>query len=245
MKNKVSFDSNLTKFGIGLFETIKVKQEPIDIDLHMDRMFNSMKQLDLDFNYEKEYLKQEILKHIKENKIFNKAIRLTVFDEGYNISTRNILYSKKMYEEGFKLNISPIKRGNSIIYKHKTTNYFESIYTKSYAAKNGYDDGLFVDVNNVVLECSMSNIFFVKDKKIFTPNSKLPILNGITKRRIIDICGELDIQVEESEIKLNQIKEFDFVFVSNSIMGMMKITHIDEVKYNEYNELFNKILSYM
>ena len=68
---------------------------------------------------------------------------------------------------------------------------------------------------------------------------------GTTKRRIIDICDELDIQVEESEIKLNQIKEFDFVFVSNSIMGMMKITHIDEIKYNEYNELFNKILSCM
>ncbi len=245
MKNKVSFDSNLTKFGIGLFETIKVKQEPIDIDLHMDRMFNSMKELDLDFKYEKEYLKQEILKHIRENEIFNKAIRLTVFDEGYNISTRNIPYSKKMYEQGFKLNISPIKRGDSIIYKHKTTNYFESIYTKNYAVEKGYDDGLFIDLNNIVLECSMSNIFFIKDKKIFTPNSKLPILNGTTKRRIIDICGELDIQVEESEIKLNQIKEFDFVFVSNSIMGMMKITHIDEIKYNQYNDLFNKILSCM
>ncbi|HSQ89065.1 aminotransferase class IV [Romboutsia sp.] len=245
MKNKVSFDSTLTKFGIGLFETIKVKEEPIELDLHMDRMFNSIKELNLNFKYEKEFLKTEVLTYIKENQIFDKALRLTVFDDGYNIYIRDIPYNEKVYKTGFKLNISPIKRGNSIIHKHKTTNYFESIYTKNYAIENGYDDGLFIDLNNTILECSMSNIFFIKDKKIFTPNSKLSILNGTTKRRIIEICGELDIEVEEAEIKLKQIEEFDFAFVSNSLMGMMKITQIEEIKYNEYNELFNKISSFL
>lgn len=245
MKNRVSFDSTLTKFGIGLFETIKVKEKPIELDLHIDRMFNSMKELNLNFKYEKEFLKNQVLTYVKENEIFDKALRLTVFDEGYNISIRDIPYNKKMYKTGFKLNISPIKRGNSIIYKHKTTNYFESIYTKNHAIGNGYDDGLFIDLNNTILECSMSNIFFIKDKKIFTPNNKLSILNGTTKRRIIEICGELDIEVEEAEIKLNQIQEFDFVFVSNSLMGMMKITQIEEIKYNENNELFDKIASFI
>ena len=241
MKNNLSFNSSLAKFGIGLFETIKVKNKPIEIDMHLDRMFTSIDKLNLKINYTKEDLKECIFEYIKENNIQNKAVRLTVFDEGYNISDRDIPYTKESYEKGFKLNISPIKRGNSEINRHKTTNYYENIYTKNYAIENSYDDGIFIDLNERILECSMSNIYFIKDDKIFTPNSKLPILNGTTKRRIIKLCGELNIEVKEMQIKLNEIKDFDFVFISNSLMGVMKVTQIECIKYKKENYLYTKI----
>lgn len=96
MKSSISFDSNLAKFGIGLFETIKVKDGQVNLQYHMDRLFMSIKDLNLNFNYEKVVLEEEILKYIKKNKIQNKALRLTLFDEGYNISTRDIIYDKKL-----------------------------------------------------------------------------------------------------------------------------------------------------
>lgn len=243
MKNSVSFLSDLSKFGIGLFETIKVSNAPIDIELHLNRLYNSIKELELDFKYEEENIKYNILEYIKKNNVKDKALRLTLFDEGYNISIREIIYSSRMYKEGFKLNISPIKRGNSIIYKHKTTNYFENIYTREYALKNGYNDGLFVDLNNNILECSMSNIFFIKNNIIYTPTHKLPILDGITKRRVIDICGELNIKINEIYINLDDIAKFDFAFVTNSIMGIMKVNEIQNIKYNKSNEIFESVLS--
>ena len=242
MKNNVSFNSNLSKFGIGLFETIKIEDCPIDLDLHLTRMFNSSKELNLDIKYNKEFYKKKILKYIKDNNIKNKALRLTVFDEGYNISTRDVPYSKETYEKGFKLIISPIKRGNSIIYKHKTTNYYENIYTKKYALSRGYDDGLFLDYNNTILECSMSNIFFIKDNKIYTPNSELPILNGVMKKRIIDVCSELNIKLIEKNININDIKEYDFAFVTNSLMKVMKVTKIEDIVYSSTNKIFDEIV---
>lgn len=245
MKNNVSFNSNLSKFGIGLFETIKIEDCPIDLDLHLTRMFNSSKELNLDIKYNKEFYKKKILKYIKDNNIKNKALRLTVFDEGYNISTRDVPYSKETYEKGFKLIISPIKRGNSIIYKHKTTNYYENIYTKKYALSRGYDDGLFLDYNNTILECSMSNIFFIKDNKIYTPNSELPILNGVMKKRIIDVCSELNIKLIEKNININDIKEYDFAFVTNSLMKVMKVTKIEDIVYSSTNKIFDKIVFFV
>lgn len=241
MKNNISFNSTLCKFGIGLFETIKIEKNPINLNLHMDRLFNSIKELDLDIKLEREFLEKEILNYIKDNKISNKALRLTVFDEGYNISTRDIPYTKDMYEQGFKLNISPIKRGESILHKHKTTNYFENIYTKNYANKNGFDDGLFINSKGVVLECSMSNIFFIKDNTVFTPTSQLNILNGTKKKRILEVCEELNILVKEIEINVEKIDEFDFAFISNSLMGVMKIIQIEDVKYNNQNIIYDKI----
>ena len=243
MKNSASFNSDLSKFGIGLFETVKVEKYPIDLDLHMDRMFNSIKELNINIQYSKEFLKNEILKYIDINGIENKALRLTVFDEGYNISIRDIPYNNETYEKGFKLIISPIKRGNSIIYKHKTTNYYESIYSKRYANKRGFDDGLFVDTDGKILECSMSNIFFIKGNCIYTPSSNLPILNGIMKKRILDICGEMNIPLVEKNIKVRDIADYDFVFVTNSLMNVMKVTQIEDIFYETSNDLFDKIVA--
>ncbi len=78
MKSSISFDSNLAKFGIGLFETIKVKDGQVNLQYHMDRLFMSIKDLNLNFNYEKVVLEEEILKYINKNKIQNKALRLTL-----------------------------------------------------------------------------------------------------------------------------------------------------------------------
>ncbi len=54
MKNNVGFDSSLSKFGIGLFETIRVKNGiAVDLDIHIERMLSSINCLDLDINYKK------------------------------------------------------------------------------------------------------------------------------------------------------------------------------------------------
>ena len=243
MKNSISFNSSLSKFGIGLFETIKIEDEPIDFELHINRLYNSVKDLNIKTNIDKNTLKEEVLIYIKENNIKNRALRITLFDEGYNISTRDIIYNDKMYNEGFKLTISSIKRGDSIIYRHKTTNYFENIYTKDYAVKNGFDDAIFLSTEGKILECSMCNIFFIKDNKIYTPKDELPILNGIMKKRIEDICVERDIELIKNEIHIEEIKDFEFSFVTNSLMGAMKVQSIENIKYDNDNILFKKILS--
>ena len=42
MKNSVSFNSNLSRFGIGVFETIKVTDRPLYLEYHLNRAFNSI-----------------------------------------------------------------------------------------------------------------------------------------------------------------------------------------------------------
>ncbi|MBT2158041.1 aminotransferase class IV [Clostridioides difficile] len=54
------------------------------------------------------------------------------------------------------------------MHRHKTTNYFENIYTKNIANKTGYNDGIFLNSEGVILECSMSNIFFIKGERVCT-----------------------------------------------------------------------------
>ena len=185
-----------------------------------------------------------VIKYVDENNIINKAVRITVFDKGYNISSRDIPYTGDIYERGYKLNISPIKRGNSILYRHKTTNYFESIYTKRNASKNKFDDGIFLNIDGTVLECSMSNIYFIKGDTVYTPSSRLPILNGTMKEKVFGACHQLDINIVEEKISIEEIDNYDFVFISNSLMKIMKITEIDGTHYDRSNEIFERLDNY-
>ncbi|SHG96658.1 aminotransferase class IV [Tepidibacter thalassicus] len=240
MKNSASFKSDLTKFGIGVFETIKIcRGNAIFLDKHLDRMYNSIKELNISFAVSKDILKKEIINYI--NDIEYKALRVTAFDEGYNFSLRDIPYIDEDYERGYNLKISPIRRGKSLIYKHKTSNYFENIYSKKYALNKGYDEALFVNLDNKVLEGSMTNIFFIKGEKVYTPRCDLYILSGIMRNEVICILNKLGITVLEKEIDLGEIDKFEFCFITNSLIDLMKVNSIEYINYKKENELFNLI----
>ncbi|MBQ8999739.1 MAG: aminotransferase class IV, partial [Clostridium sp.] len=102
--------------------------------------------------------------------------------------------------------------------------------------------GIFLNSEGTILECSMSNIFFIKDDILLTPSSNLPILNGTKKKRIIEACQELNINVEETEINVNEIHKFDFIFISNSLMGAMKVAQIEDILYDDKNIIFDRIV---
>ena len=72
----------------------------------MNRLYNSVRDLNIKIDIDKSTLKDKVLMYIKHNNIKIKFLRVTLFDEGYNISTRDIIYNDKMYNEGFKLTIS-------------------------------------------------------------------------------------------------------------------------------------------
>lgn len=105
----------------------------------------------------------------ENNKIKNKALRITVFDEGYNISTRPITYSEETYNKGFKLTISPIKRGDSIIcfFIKEDNILYINIFTKEklrsliFMKKTLFHEG----VNLEIRSCDKT-IVFKKDKVI-------------------------------------------------------------------------------
>ena len=237
----IDIESDLVKFGMGLFETIKIKEEPIYLNCHLDRLFKSINDLELNFKIEKEFLKKEIINYINLNNIKNKAFRVTVYDKGYFFSIRDINYTIKIYNEGFSLTISPIKRCESIINKHKTTNCFENIYSKKFANSNGFDDAIFLNHKNNILETSISNIFFIKKNKIFTPQNNLYFLDGIIRKKIIKLCKINNIDLIETNINIDNINEFEFCFISNSLLDIIRVSKIDYVNFNKKNKIFDTL----
>ncbi|EPZ59315.1 aminotransferase class IV family protein [[Clostridium] sordellii ATCC 9714] len=65
------------------------------------------------------------------------------------------------------------------------------------------------------------------------------------KKRVKSICEELDIKIIECDIEITEIEKFDFCFVSNSLMEVMKVVQIDSFKFKNYSEVFKSIWEHL
>lgn len=241
LKTSIKSASKHFKFGIALFETIKIKGgRPVFLTEHMDRIYASASQLGISTPVGKDELTQAVLDFSKG--LEEKALRVTVNEEGFHFDTRDIGYREDGWNDGIDICLSSIRRGLSFLYFHKTANYFENIYAKEKASKAGFDDALFLNTEGSVLETSVANIFFSKDGKIYTPKLELGLLNGIIRSKVISSCMILGIETCEEEIGFEDICGFDGCFITNSLMDIRRVKRIGEFSYGE-DRMFSRILS--
>ncbi|MCT4585409.1 MAG: aminotransferase class IV [Peptostreptococcaceae bacterium] len=227
-------DTKHFKFGIGLFETIKIlNKKPIFLEEHLNRLKKSI--IDLKLNYEINFI--SLKNDIKKIALLydKKAIRITINEMGYNIALRDINYNKLDYKKGYSLCFSNIKRGYSFLYNHKTTSYYENMYNKEYALGRGFDDSIFLDTKDSLLETSFCNIFFTKDNNIYTPKIENQALNGIVRTKIFKIAEINNLNIQQLIINIDDIKNFEGCFITNSLMNIIYVNSIENIVFKETN----------
>lgn len=108
--------------------------------------------------------------------------------------------------------------------------------------KNLFDDILFLDPHKLILESSSSNILFIKDKKIFIPQKKNMILQGIGLKNIILAVQRHGYIIEKNELNFNDIDESFSAFLVNSVRGLRLVGKIDNLELsldcNEFIDVF-------
>lgn len=219
-------------FGKGAFETIKVVDgKPLFLKEHLSRLKNSLEFFGIDRKIDK----GEIYKYIEDSGDKNFALKIVISDKNFIITSRADNYRENY--KSFRLKISDARRNSTskMIY-HKSLCYFENIYEHRLAASLGYDNALFLNEKGEVSECDFSNIFFVRDEKIYTP----PISSGLLKGTMRDFLMK-SFDIEEKVITLEEVKNFDECFISNSLMGIRSVESIDDIEFKKSREA-DKIL---
>lgn len=230
-EKSVEIDSGFF-FGKGVFETILVKDRPIFLYEHIDRLNKSIKVLNIG---EKIY-SDKILKLILDYNIRNCVLKIVVTEKNIILTTRSVNYKLEDYKKGFSLKISKsIRNSKSKLTYIKSINYLENILEREEAIKNGYDEVAFLNENGYLSEGSMSNIFIIKNNKIFTPDINQGLLPGIIRSFIIKRYN-----VIEKKISLEELFDADEIFITNSILGIMGISKIENKILIE-NKLTNSI----
>ena len=96
-----------------------------------------------------------------------------------------------------------------------------------------YIDGLMCNANRHVIEGSMSNLFAIKDKQLYTPDLSLSGVEGIMRDVIMRLADKNNIDVMVKDLTLEMLFDMDELFISNSLIGMKSVTGLVEVTYNK------------
>ncbi|MEI3369103.1 MAG: aminotransferase class IV [Clostridium sp.] len=211
-------------FAQGVFETILIKKEAIFLEEHINRLNKSIDIMNLGEHIDTKFIKN----FIKEEKLKNIVLKIVVTEKNIVFSTRKIKYSKEDYKNGFNLKLSSVLRNpTSNMTYIKSLSYNENLYEYNKANKEGFNEVVFLNIYGNIAEGATSNIFIIKDKKIYTPMISDGILPGVVRNWVIE-----NFEVCEKHLNKKDLYSADEVFITNSVLGIMKVVQFEEKKYN-------------
>ncbi|OJU16382.1 MAG: hypothetical protein BGN88_04145 [Clostridiales bacterium 43-6] len=223
------------QFGLGVFETILIGNRPLFLAEHLVRLENSLRLLGIRNGVEA----GQVLSLIEENKLRNIVLKIIVTEKNILFMTRKNQYTEEVYQRGFHLCVSKMLRDeNSVSVYIKSISRVDAVLEKQRAAEMGYDESLFLNRKGFLTETGNSNLFFVKNQKIYTPAIECGLLNGIVRAWVIK-----NFDVSEGDFSLADLYDAQEVFLTNSVFGLMKITQIEEKTFachRQTEEILNK-----
>ena len=115
--------------------------------------------------------------------------------------------------------------------------YLNSILAKTESANAGYDEAILLDEAGNVCEGSGENIFVVRDGEIVTPPHTASILDGISRRSIIQIARDLGYRVVERDVARSELYLAEEVFLSGTAAELVPVREIDDHDLGEPGEI--------
>ncbi|HTX58879.1 MAG TPA: branched-chain amino acid transaminase [Verrucomicrobiae bacterium] len=105
--------------------------------------------------------------------------------------------------------------------------YVNSALAKSEAIENGYDEAILLSHDGHVAEGSAENIFLVRRGVLYTPDPSQNVLEGCTRRAIMDIAHDLGIDVVERSIDRGELYCADEIFFTGTAAGIAAVGSVD------------------
>lgn len=110
---------------------------------------------------------------------------------------------------------------------HKTLAYLDHIVARELAAAAGADEGIRLDPDGNVVECSTANIFAVASGTVLTPPVESGALPGITRARVLAVCENVRIPVAVRPIPVGELVAADELFITSALRGVVPVTRVD------------------
>ncbi len=106
--------------------------------------------------------------------------------------------------------------------------YVNSALAKSEAIANGFDEAIMLSHDGHVAEGSAENIFLVKRGVLYTPDPSQNVLEGCTRRSIMEIArNELNIEIVERSIDRSELYGAEELFFTGTAAGVIYIQSVD------------------
>tara|TARA_Y100000589_G_scaffold297921_1_gene306076 strand:- start:6208 stop:7119 length:912 start_codon:yes stop_codon:yes gene_type:complete len=239
------FDSGFL-LGDGVWEGIRLhKSKLVFIDEHLDRLFNSangisikipLSKKDIIFEIEKVLLKNNMIDDVHIRLIISRGDKITPYQNpNANIGPINFVIipehkktNPEIYLNGITIGrVQTIRPPDNILSTHfNTLSKLNCILASIEANELNYDEGIMNDPNGNVSTCNSTNLFFIKDRQVWTSTGEF-CLNGITRNKAILICHKNGIICNQTNFTFEDVKNCEEAFVTGTFAGIIPVSKIE------------------
>jgi branched-chain amino acid aminotransferase len=234
------FDNSLVYEGESVYEVIRLhKGRPLFFSDHMERLKASLTLQGKRMPAGIDEIQKDVLSLARSEK--RKEVNLKIVYNFSESETCLIYLIEPVYPTGeqFKNGVKGIlffaerKDPRSKVIDHRLRS---EIYNR--LVVNGAYEALLVTRSNHITEGSRSNIFFIKNDKLFTAPDDM-VLGGITRKHIIEICLGTGIEIIFSAVDANAISDYECAFMTGTSPSVLPFYCID----NNYFKPSHKLIT--
>ena len=238
-------------YGDGIFESFRsVGDRLYQFSRHYERLAQSARALDYPLSFSQLDLEKILLELRERNGLLDAYYRITITrgrgQIGFQREISNDLtclvigrefkgFDRAFYEQGIQLRVARTRRNapEAINPKIKSISNLNSLLGKLEAKAAGAFEVIMLNNREHICEGSASNIFWTKDRWVFTPDASTGLLEGVTRSTIMRLCEEkLNLRVITGEFKLQDLKFSDEVFITSTSLEVMPVVRVDDYTIN-------------
>jgi len=244
------------QYGDGLFETIAFRDgNPEFLQDHLSRLLSGCERLKISSTQLKAQLDTEI-KQVCDSLNHNTVIKITITrgqgGRGYKaqpdniptriISTHDMPNHPKENLQGIKVRFCQQALSENIdLAGIKHLNRLDQVLARSEWNDDDIAEGLMFNNQQQLIEGTMSNLFLVKDGKLLTPELKLSGVAGIMRQQVINAAQQLGLEVIETVLMQQDLKNAEEVFITNSLIDIWPIIEVKAFSNYVYGNITKQL----
>ena len=243
---KVSvFDAGFL-LGDGVWESFRLHNGTIVFaDEHIDRLFRGAESISMDIGRTREQILDEVNRVIEANDmhdgvhvrlVVTRGLKPTPYQAPWVISSQSTLVIMPEYKianeqravEGIRLVTVDVRRGEQNVQDPRVNSLSKHncIAACVDAAAKGGEEGLMLDPAGNVATCNSTHFFIVRDGEVWTSTGE-HCLDGITRRKVLDLCLANGIPAYERDFTTNEVSTADEAFVTGTFAGLIPVVEFD------------------
>ena len=236
-------------FADGVYESIRTYNKKLfRYEDHLNRLKRSLRETRIDF-MELDSIENIIYELMIKNDIEDEALAYLQITRGSAIPRTHSFPEEKISPttlisvQNLKENTEEQTKGVKVILQEdvrwlrcdiKSTSLLPVVLASQKATEENAADAILVR-DGMVTEGTHTNFFAVKNETLYTaPKSKL-ILEGITRKVVLELCDNFKIDYREEFIEKDDLKSFDEFFITSTTKEITPVTSIDYWTINEGN----------
>jgi branched-chain amino acid aminotransferase len=232
--------------GDGVWEAFRLHRGVlVFLDDHLDRLWHGAEVIDLEMPLSREQLVGRIEEVIEANEMYDgvhirlivtRGLKPTPYQAPWVISSLPTIViipehkraDIRRAEDGIRLVTVDVIRGPQNVQDPRINSLSKHncIAGCIDAARKGGDEGLMLDPNGNVASCNSTHFFIVRDDEVWTSSGEY-CLNGITRRKVLDICGANGIAAFERDFTIDDVRSADEAFVTGTFAGVTPVIEFD------------------